>query len=440
VGPNFTNARYPIWSPDGKHLLFEGFTSARAYESSSVDWWLVDTNGGEAVKTGLYDALVRAGLQGRDAATSWITTIPSVPAPGCWLASSNSLIFSADSGGDVWNLWETGISLGSGKVSGVFKRVTAGSANEVQPSCAPGGALAFADRQMRRDVWLFPLDQDRGRPNGALERITEGPARRDHASLSRNGRYVGFASSQSGPINIWLRELETGKESPVAGSSLAQRYPVVNTSGRVAFSVHENDKRSVYVSTPGGAPEKLCEGCFRATDWSRDEKALLIFAGNPYQVNVLDLASHRQTTILKHPTHNLLYARFSPDNRWVSFTERTGPNLSRIMIAPVVDGPEPVPESAWIEIAEEGAEDWANWSADGKTLYFTSARDGHYCLWGQRIDARSHRPEGEAFAVEHLHGRTSYAQGGWSAAGGRIAMVLQEGTGSIWMMSCPGAR
>jgi Tol biopolymer transport system component len=188
------------------------------------------------------------------------------------------------------------------------------------------------------------------------------------------------------------------------------------------------------VSTPGGEPEKLCEGCIRATDWSRDEKALLVFVGNPCQVNVLDVASHQQTVMLKHPKHSLVDARFSPDNRWVSFTARIEPNRGWIMIAPI-GGLEPVPESAWIKIAEEGAEDRANWSSDGKTLYFTSARDGHYCLWGQKIDERSHRPMGEAFAVEHLHGRGSFEREGWSAAGGRIAMVLNEGTGSIWMMS-----
>jgi Tol biopolymer transport system component len=190
----------------------------------------------------------------------------------------------------------------------------------------------------------------------------------------------------------------------------------------------------VYVAAPGGAPEKLCEGCLRATDWSRDEKTLLVFGGNPYQINVLELASHRQTPLLKHANYNLLYGRFSPDNRWVSFTVRTEPNRARIAIAPI-NGPAPVPDSAWITIAQAEAEDWANWSPDGKTLYFTSNRDGHFCLWGQRLEARSHRPMGEAFAVQHLHGRVSYRQGGWSAAGGRIAMVLDEHTGNIWMMS-----
>lgn len=230
----------------------------------------------------------------------------------------------------------------------------------------------------------------------------------------------------------------TGKETSVAGSTFVERFPVINASGsRIAYSVFEKDKRVVYVSAPGGAPEKLCEGCLRATDWSRDERTLLVFGGDPYQINLLDLASHQQTPLLKHPNYSLLYARFSPDNRWVSFTVRTEANRARIAIAPV-DGPKPVPESAWVTITQAEAQDWANWSPDGKTLYFTSSRDGHSCLWGQRLDAASHRPAGQAFAVQHFHGRVSYQKGGWSAAGGRIGLVLVEGTGNIWMMSRVG--
>ena len=304
MAPNLTNARRPIWSPDGKRLLFSGYSSAKPSDTSAMDWWLADANGGEAIRTGMHDALVRAGLQGQDSAGNWATTIPAgvLPAPGCW-SSADSIIFSADSGSDTRNLWETGISLATGKVSGAFKRVTVGSGNDSGPSCAPGGNLVFASTQIRRDVWSLPFDLDGGKSKGALERNTESPARRNYPSLSGDGRYVAFDSAQSGPLNIWIRELETGKESPVAASStMVQRFPVISASGsRVSFSTYEKDKRFVYVSTPGGVPEKVCEGCIRATDWSRDEKTLLVFVGSPFQVNVLDVASHQQTVMLKHP-------------------------------------------------------------------------------------------------------------------------------------------
>ena len=346
----------------------------------------------------------------------------------------------ANLGGDTDNIWEIGMSPETGKVSGAPRRLTVGAGNELEPACASGDAFTFTNAETIGDVWSLPFDLDGGRPLGALDRFTQGRFMRKDPSLSGDGRYVAFASNQSGQMNIWLRELATGRESQVTSSPLRQRFPVINASGsQIAFSVWENGKRFVSVSAPGGVPEMLCEGCLRAQDWSRDGKSLLAFGGSPFQFFILDLASHRQTTLLRHPKYNLLYGRFSPDYRWVTFTARIQPGHARIMIAPA-DGPKPIPESAWIQIAEERDEDWANWSPDGNTLYFTSARDGHYCLWAQRLDALSHRPVGEAFPVQHFHGRASYQQNGWWAAAGRIAVVLNERTGNIWMMSRSGGR
>jgi len=424
VGRNFTAARNPIWSPDGKYLLVTGYTSSKAFERSKIDWWAVPTNGGDAVKTGAREVLARGGVH---------LPVNYFPIPECWSAA-DTVLFSAYTG-DSNNLWEMGISPRTGKVTNALRRLTTGAGNETHASSGPAGAFAFTNLETRRDVWLLPFDLDHGTHKGALARITQGPADRAYPSLSNNGRFVAFASNQSGgPLGIWIRDLVIGKESNVSSSPFTENFPVANAFGtQIAYSVYEKDKRVVYVSSPGGSPEKLCEGCLRATDWSRDEKTVLVFGGTPYQINVLDLASHQQTPLLKHPTYNLIYARFSPDNRWVSFTVRTEPNRGHIAIAPV-DGPKPVPESAWITIAPSEAQDWANWSPDGKTLYFTSPRDGHSCLWGQRLDA-SHRPAGDAFAVQHLHGRVSFRTSGWSSGGGRIALVLTENTGNIWMMS-----
>jgi Tol biopolymer transport system component len=40
--PNLTNARWPVWSPDGKRLLFSGYSSAQPFDPSAMDWWLAD--------------------------------------------------------------------------------------------------------------------------------------------------------------------------------------------------------------------------------------------------------------------------------------------------------------------------------------------------------------------------------------------------------------
>lgn len=440
VGGKFTNARYPIWSPDGKFLLFVGYTSDKAYEESALDWYLAPAGGGEPIRTGAFAALKRTGLDARELNSNPAASfgILGLPKPGCWQAGSNRVIFSTATGA-AWNIWETTLSA-EGKIGGSLRRITAGAGNESDPSCASDGAVAFTSMQLREDLWLLPIDLNHARSTGALKPITEGPAVREHASLSANGRWLAYASTQSGRMSIWLRDLESGEESSVANSPFVRRYPVISPSGNmIAFSSFENDKRFVYISSRNGSLQKVCDTCLRATDWSRDETALLVFGGDPYQISVLDIASHRLTPILRKPLRHLLYARFSPDNRLVSFTERASADHASIVVAPL-NGRERIPETAWIRVTEEGLEDWANWAPDGKTLYFTSTRDGHTCLWAQQLDSESHKPRGAAFAVQHLHGRLSYQQGGWSAAGGRIAMVLREDTGNVWTMSVPRAR
>jgi Tol biopolymer transport system component len=433
VAPGLTAARAPIWSPDGKRLLFVGYTSAKLYDDNSLDWWLAPVDGSDKVKTGLHDALVRAGLPSGS----------QFPWPCCWSADTNTVTFAITTG-DNRNLWEIGLSPQTGKVTGIPRRLTEGEGFEEDVSCASGGALVFTNRERRSQVWSLPFDLNRGAASGVAKRITQGPGARSYPSLSNDGRMVVFFSNQSGPTNIWTRDLGTGDESIVASSPLTQRFPALSPSGtKTAFAVNEQDgTRTVYVARAGDELEKVCEKCVRATGWSSDEKTLLIFLGTPYQVNLLDVHTHKQTPLLKHSTYDVLYGHFSPDNQWVSFTIRTSPTKARLAIAPI-DGPRPIPESSWITIADIWPEDWAHWSPDGRTLYFPSERDGHRCLWGQRIDSVAHRPAGEPFAAWHFHGRASYShggEGGWSPAAGRIAIALNEDTGNIWLMSRRGTR
>ena len=90
VGPEFTNARYPIWSPDSRRLLFVGYTSSKAFEGSALDWWLAATDGSRARRTGISDALLRADLHaGGNLSPS--TSFLNVPDPSCWIASARAV-------------------------------------------------------------------------------------------------------------------------------------------------------------------------------------------------------------------------------------------------------------------------------------------------------------------------------------------------------------
>ena len=316
-------------------------------------------------------------------------------------------------------------------------RLTTGAGYETWPACSATGDLAFINYEMRRDLWLQAADLNQGRLMGDLARLTAGPANREYAVLSTDGSRLAYSSTQQGRLHVWIRDLTTNHEFQAGVDGLVQRYPVPDHSNsKVAFSVYEpSGERTVFTYVLGGMAKKVGDNCLRATDWSKDNRKLLTFGGNPYTISALDRASQQLTTLFDRPPYSLLYARFSPDNQWVSFTVRTAPSSARIVIAPYRNG-RGSQEADWITIANVTSGDWANWSPDGKTLYFTSPRDGHYCLWGQRLDSATHRPSGEPFALLHLHSHARYLpNSGWSLSNHSLVVVLNDDSGTVWMTS-----
>jgi Tol biopolymer transport system component len=66
IAPALSAARFPIWSPDSKKILFVGYSSSKAYDNSALDWWVAPIDGGPEIRTGEHEALIRAGLEKTD--------------------------------------------------------------------------------------------------------------------------------------------------------------------------------------------------------------------------------------------------------------------------------------------------------------------------------------------------------------------------------------
>jgi Tol biopolymer transport system component len=425
IQPGFVGAAYPTWSPDSEHLMFLGYPDKNEPLQETLDWWVTPLTGGPAIKTGALDAARGAKLSGDFQIYPWVTGTPA------WQPDGKGLIFSARSG-DTENLWRIAISPTTFKVNGLPQRLTSGPTREESPSVVlgTGGGLrvAFESTSENTSVYGLSINPNEGKVLGGLQRLTHDVSGSTEPSLSHDGNKVTFVSLRPGNQDVWIEDLRTGQESALTSDGAIKYSPIFSPDGsRVSFA--ESPSWNVYiVPSKGGVAEMVCGGCGEVTSWSPDGKYII---GNGTKGNAwaLDVVSRHKSDLLA-TSRWIATATFSPDGQWFSFMEVTQQGL-RSYVARLRDAP--IPESAWITTID-GA---MAWSPDGNVLYATSYRDGHNCIWAQRIDPETKRPVGAPFAVFHSHNaRLSLATATefWmTVADSRIVFSMGERTGNIWM-------
>jgi len=130
------------------------------------------------------------------------------------------------------------------------------------------------------------------------------------------------------------------------------------------------------------------------------------------------------------------------DGRFILYS-RTQMNEGGAVVAAPFRGSRPMVEAEQLPlVSEPSSANYPKWSADGRTVFFQSNRDGHWCLWARRVDERSKDPFGEPFAVRHLHShRLSLSPPGspffrreMDVSRDRLFFPLTETTGNIWLL------
>jgi len=382
---------------------------------------------GCALRTGAIQALGRHGLSGAQ--------------PFAW--EGDRIVFTA-SLGDSTNVWQVGISEKTFQLEGTPQRLTFGAGLDARPSMAAGGRLVFSSLASTLDLWKLPIEANQGRATGKLEALTQDAADDRLPNLSADGKKLVFISTRSGNADLWLKDLDSGKETALTATPWQESFPVISRDGRqVAYRVVQNQKSAIFsLATTGGVAETLCEDCGWPADWSWDRsKILLQYQHNAPQstLALLSLPSGAKAEILKHPQYNLYRAHFSPDEQWVVFHADHVRGFTRKFIVPFRGAAAPE-ESEWIAVTDGQAfDDAPRWSPDGNLLYYLSDRDGFRCIWAQRLGAASKKPLGQPFAVSHLHSRRRSPTNvflPWldmCVARDKIVLNMGELTGNIWM-------
>ncbi len=436
IEERFAIARWPVWSPDGKRLLFFGILSNDDTSETRSDWWLANLDGSPATRTGARLDFARYGL------SAWPEAF-YVPAS----YTPDGVLFSARKG-DSTNVWRIAISPRTGRSTGNLRRVTGGTGQEAYASMAPGGALVFATIGDNIDLWSLPMDSNGGKQTGEMQRLTQDSAPDFYPSIDTGGKLMAFISSRSGRDNVWLKDLQTGRETPVTVNQSSFSLTLVSGDGsEIVYQLNENRHTPAYRVQIGrsptggmrtGIPQKFCSECSAIWDWASDKRFAIFSKGNDSQMWRLNPASGEKTPFLNRPNTVLGRARISPDTRWVAFILRSGAR-AQLWIVPLRDGAQPL-DNEWVAVTNGERQDaFPHWSPDGNLLYFESDRDGTLCLWAQRLDPETKRPLGSAFAVHHFHDvRRSLANipipaFGLAVTRDRIVLALGERTGNIWI-------
>jgi Tol biopolymer transport system component len=441
-------ASHPLWAPDGRHLLFFGIRfQDRRGPALYSDWWVMPLDGSNAVGTGAFEVLRRRELRvfGDDVL---------IPTPSDW--TDDRVVFSGQVG-DSKNVWQVRLAPGTFQAMADAERLTTGTSLELQPSLvrsrqgtSPSGSrLAFASLTSTLNVWSLPIESDQGKPVGDAQRLTAS-SYDGQPSLSGDGKRLVFTSSRSGNLDIWLKDLASGRETPLTFGPAAEFGPEITADGNTVFyQLIDGENWSLYsvpIAMGGqpGVPQRVCQNCPRLWDPSSDGRKILFNYKSPRDtVGLFELDNGRKTELLKHSSHTLVRVRFSPDDRWISVVAITGQGRSRIYIVPFLGGSTTNSgpgEDEWIAITDNQAfYDKPVWSPDGTLLYYVSDQDGFRCIWAQRLDPATKQPVGRPFDVYHSHrARQSLLNADIlkleiAVAPGRLIFPLGEMAGNIWM-------
>jgi serine/threonine protein kinase/Tol biopolymer transport system component len=390
----FTSARFPIWAPDGRLLLLG--SRAQIPSAETFDWWIVPADGGTPIKTGTYEQLSAGGFTSRDQNV--------YPEPGAWF--NDRVYFS-----DMRHLWAIPL-LSSNARAGLPEPLTFGTDVDVHVSASQTGVVAFSSVTSTQNIWLVPLDANRGVALGAAQRLTTGRGYDSRASASRDGRTIAYRTETPKPTVI-IRNLNTGATADVgvSGSSFGSVISPAGTT--LAYDAGDGSVRIVPVR--GGAPQLVCERCVTG-EWTNDGRSMtaVMGIGPGREIDLVEVASGHRRPLIIAREGVLSRPHLSPDNRLLAFraSNPTTGGRDTVYVAQL-HADRAVAQDEWVLVTPDELDVRpCGWSPDGGLLYFLSSRDGTRCLYAQRVDKSTCRLIGDAFAVQHFNGVRNYRAGG----------------------------
>jgi len=404
----------PVWSPDGKSILFYGF---RPGPAATLGWWIAPAAGGDAV-----------ALEG----------MPKPPpgVVGAAHAWRGEYLYYAEgepiNGATVYRVRLTPVPW---RVSTAPEKLLAPAGVQAAVSISAQGRMVFDSLVWVTNIWSAPLGKN-GIAAGPLTQLTADSTGKRHLTAAANGSKLAWV--QNGPpgqanVEIRIRDLATGADKLIAGAGTFPFLgPVLNRDGsRIAYSDRPEKKSLTYVADTSTASGQLvCEGCV-VESFPDDPPALLMLTGANYDRLVRHrLGGDQQVTVADLP--RAVDLAFSPARNLLAFTEAREDGMGALYVVPVAN---PTEKSDPRKFVAEDRNFIAapEWSPDGKVLYYLSQRDGFKCVWAQPI-APDGTPAGAPVAALHLHPGGGRMGGplNVAVAKGQLFVLKTQLRGDVW--------
>jgi serine/threonine protein kinase len=417
--PDFLASGYPVWSPDGRHLL----CVATKRLPGPSDWWVVDVESGQPIQTGWAANVQRAGM-----------IRSSYRGAAFW--RGNRVYAVSRPAREAATLWSFVVSPESFSIQTPGTRIISGAKSEDDFAIADDGRMVSASTVSNTDIYALPIDAERGRVTGPLRRLTYDVSEETYATVSRDGTKMSYNSDRSGELEVWIRDTTTGKEGSLAKLSTGySTASLISPDGtQVAFTVIEDKSKFYVVSADGGTPRLLGEYA-QALSWAPDGRSLIAVTYEPGEEPAYTRIDLKSGERIRLPfVSSTDETSISADMHWLAFYRAASRNKGKIFMMKVETGASREPPVIIIDDAVSISH--LGFSPQGHFLYWMSDRDGRDCVYGVQLDPSTKRPTGRPIEVAHLHQRTRIA-GNYKVPfrfdNNQLLLPMTESTGSVWM-------
>jgi Tol biopolymer transport system component/DNA-binding winged helix-turn-helix (wHTH) protein len=221
--------------------------------------------------------------------------------------------------------------------------------------------------------------------------VVSGPLNETDPAMSPDGRRVAFvqrAVAEAGSADIYIRDLATGDVTRVTDHEAGDRMPTWSPDGqRLAFVRTTPDSCHIVIRTLATNHEARAGVCGNVEDpklaWKADGRTLLssqapdLHGGTGWRIALVDIASGARTPLTDPPAgiigdHS---PAVSPDGRYMAFIRRVSGGVSDIYTASINGA------HARRITFDDADLTGIDWSADGRSIVFSSDRAGGYSLW-----------------------------------------------------------